>query len=364
MRPLVGLSLASVLVIGCFDPSGVEDTEATDGSGGATEAGSGSGSATAPMTSADDGDDDGVVTDGPDPDDGTTMDDPGDTTMTDPSAGSDSTGDVQPECDEPDLPCRDGQYCVAGACADPPEGMVAVPAGTFWMGCEDEADEDCNPDQYPFHEVSLDAFAIDRTEASIDDYMACVEAGACEAPAAQTAFGDACTWDDAFNGTYPITCINWFRAQAFCEWQGKRLPTEAEWEKAARGDDARLYPWGDTAPTCNHAVAANCTMFNVSGGTMPVGSLPLGASPYGALDMAGNVFEWVADWYDAAYYLDSPTENPQGPASGPRRALRSCGFNYSAGAMRAAFRSPDYEVPTQNDANRNVGVRCAISATP
>lgn len=357
--PWFGTIMLGTVVGGCFNPSSVEDTDAAGSGTSSVETG------TAPPTS--DGPPAGTETSGttagPDADSGTMTGEPDDTTSADPTIDPDTSGGIPPECDEPDVPCPEGEYCVAGACSEPPEGMVAVPAGNFWMGCEDPNDTDCLPDQYPFHEVFLDAFAIDRTEATIDEYEACMEAGGCGAPAQENAFGQACTWDNAPNGTYPITCINWFQASSFCEWQGKRLPTEAEWEKAARGTDARLFPWGNDAPTCNHAAANSCTDFAVADGTVPVGSLPLGASPYGALDMAGNVWEWVSDWYDASYYLVSPGQNPGGPASGPRRGLRSCSTNSGWIAAITTFRGVDYDVPTRSDAHRTVGVRCAISAT-
>jgi formylglycine-generating enzyme required for sulfatase activity len=152
---------------------------------------------------------------------------------------------------------------------------------------------------------------------------------------------------------HPATQVSWYGAQAYCQWAGARLPTEAEWEKAARGIDGRLYPWGNEAPNCDKAQYGDC-----GGMTVPVGSRPAGASRYGVLDMGGNVWEWVADWYGPAYYSSSPAQNPQGPDSGERRVFRGGSWGYPPAFLRTADRARNR--PTY--AGFNVGFRCAATA--
>ncbi len=223
--------------------------------------------------------------------------------------------------------------------------MVFVPAGQFQMGSTD-ADRDARDEEKPAHTVTLDAFWIDKTEVTNGQYRQCVEAGACEEPSC---------WDNAdLNAPdQPVVCVTWGDAQTYAAWAGGRLPTEAEWEKAARGTDGRLYPWGGNAPDCQDANYKGCV-----GRTATVDSHPDGASPYGALDMAGNVWEWVADWYDETYYSDAPTHNPQGPDSGERRVVRGGSFDMSESRLRTAYRIGN--LPAYS--NWDVGFRVVLPA--
>lgn len=172
------------------------------------------------------------------------------------------------------------------------DGMLLVPAGPFVMG----ADEGGEPDERPAHTVTLAAFYLDETEVTNEAYQEAVDAGVAVAPHPASAKANGYGPDRRFRGPkQPVSSISWDNAKAYCEWRRKRLPTEAEWEKAARGTDARRYVWGSAEPTAQHARFAS----NV---TADVGSHPDGAGPYGHLDLAGNVWEWVDDVYDPFAY--------------------------------------------------------------
>lgn len=216
-----------------------------------------------------------------------------------------------------------------------------MPAAEFRMGCNSTVDSDCADNEKPLHTVSLAAFEIDRTEVTQDEYAACVGAQICSVP--------SCEWDCAATDL-PAGCIEWAQAKAYCVWAGKRLPTEAEWEKAARGTDGRKYPWGNEDADCTRANMSGC-----GNHADDVGSHPSGASPYGALDMAGNVVEMVADWYDAAFYKASPATDPTGPASGNRYVGRGGGYLSEAVWQRTSSRDW-YDL---TDESSPLGFRCA-----
>ena len=249
--------------------------------------------------------------------------------------------------------------------------MARVSTGAFWMGCHKRQDPDCNADEYPLHEVELSAFAIDRNEVTVSQYAACVRAGRCPEPVANDpkhpVFRE-CKWDAKKLTREPLNCVYWGQANLYCLWAGKRLPTEAEWEKAARWKDARVYPWGNVpAPTCERVVMNDALRGGEGCGreaAWVIGKQE-GESPYTVKSMAGNLREWVWDIYDPMYYTKTRKRNPAGPKkqaatttkdSARPRVIKGGSYASSgAWAFRASKRDknpPGYFSPT-------LGFRCA-----
>jgi formylglycine-generating enzyme required for sulfatase activity len=232
------------------------------------------------------------------------------------------------------------------------DDMVLVPAGPFCMGCRPDFVDECVQHELPLHRVELSGFRLDRTEVTQWAYAACVEAGSCEAPAGTC----QSAWDPKGGADHPVACVSFAMAVAYCAFVGKRLPTEAEWEKAARGADGRRFPWGDEAADCERANFTPAPDMACAAGAEAVGSRPHGASPYGALDLAGNLWERVADWYDPFAYRGPSGPDPAGPATGSSRVLRGGAFTSPAGYIRATVRDGAFEPKL---AAENLGFRCA-----
>jgi formylglycine-generating enzyme required for sulfatase activity len=223
--------------------------------------------------------------------------------------------------------------------------MVLVPAGEFTMG-SDEGDDD----EQPVHRVVLDSFYLDTFEVTNGRFAKFVAAIQSEPP-----WGFADQETPVVDAERPVRWVNWLEATGYCLWAGKRLPTEAEWEKAARGPEGRVYPWGNDPPT---AAQAGFGLKEGDETVAPVGDHPQGRSLYGAQDLAGNLYEWVRDWYDDAFYAAAPTRNPRGPVVGTTKVQRGGSYINSPYRLRAAFRTK--ADPTEHDPH--VGFRCAQDA--
>ena len=188
----------------------------------------------------------------------------------------------------------------------PADGMIEtfVPAGVFTMG---GVDPRAAENEKPIHQVSMPGFWMDKVEVTNGMYALCANAGACRLPQEYRSDSRDKYYGDAQLNDYPVVYVTWLQAKTYCKWAGRRLPTEAEWERAARGDDSRTYPWGDQLPDASRG------NFNyLVGDTTRVGNYPAGASPFGVLDMSGNVAEWVNDIYYGTYYGSSLATNPPG----------------------------------------------------
>ena len=230
------------------------------------------------------------------------------------------------------------------------DGMeqVYVPAGNFIMGSE-AGDADAFVEEMPERTVYLDAYWIDKYEVSNGQYQECVENGACTEPQYSESEIRSEYYGNSIYDDYPVNCVDWYQAKAYCEWAGGDLPTEAQWEKAARGDHGKKYPWGNQVPDSSYANYDG----NI-GDTTEVGSYEKGMSPYGAMDMAGNVWEWVNDWYADEYDVND-TNNPKGP-SGTRekRVLRGGSWPDDDLSIRMAYRL----MKEPNFWNYDLGFRC------
>jgi len=234
--------------------------------------------------------------------------------------------------------------------------MVIVPAGEFKMGSDSY-----KADEKPAHTVYLDAFYIDRYKVTNVFYKTCVDASVCAPPKYMNSYLRPNYYGDTKYDNYPFVAADWYAAKTYCEWRGARLPTEAEWEKAARGTDQRTYPWGEGIDQ-SRANYNNNNETNYVGDTSKVDNYASGVSPYGAYDMAGNVWEWVADLYDGNYYssLLGATKNPLGPTVGEFRVVRGGSWNSNDYSLRSSYRS--WLNPT--NATIYVGFRCARPANP
>ena len=249
--------------------------------------------------------------------------------------------------------------------------IVYIPEGQFTMGLSKEkyeqlieiCGENCHEYLYspskPDHKVYLQDYWIYQYEVTNQQYRQCVDAQVCDLPRKQSSYQHSDYFTNPTYNNYPVIFVDWYNAYQYCNWAGGALPTEAQWEKAARGSlDDRLYPWGDQEPTPSLA--------NFGGyikETTPVGAYPSGVSPYGLYDMSGNVYEWVNDWYSATYYANSPYNDPQGPstsASTTKKVVRGGNYTWSASAASIAF----HDSWEPDKSSTDVGFRCVLNDFP
>lgn len=225
------------------------------------------------------------------------------------------------------------------------DGMVSliVPSGEFIMGSDSPG-----ASSYPKHSVFLNSFWIDATEVTSAMYRLCVESRMCKIP------NQSYLFDDSRYDQRPIVFVSWYDAETYCNWAGRRLPSEAEWEKAARGIDGRVYPWGDGI---NNEFS---NYENNLGYLTDVGSFPKGISLYGAFDMSGNAWEWVIDWYDPNYYSISPVNNPLGPNSGDTKVVRGGSWASASADVSSLHRGAS----DPKAAGDRIGFRCVRDVAP
>ena len=278
-----------------------------------------------------------------------------------PTAGPTSTPvPLNPTAEPSSREVEAGSERVGGA-----DGMIQVfiPEGPFQMG---GLDPNAATDEKPVRRVTMQGFWMDKIEVTNSMYALCVQGGACNLPQAFKSETRNSYFNNPEFSDYPVIYVGWGDAATYCEWAGRRLPTEAEWERAARGDDFRTYPWGDDRVDSSRA---NINYF--IGDTTRVGSFPAGASAFGLLDMAGNVGEWVNDYYDATYYSASINSNPPGPTSRTNffnRVIRGGSFQdaeaYVRVSKRASVLGPNFNADLDSreyigETSPKIGFRCA-----
>jgi formylglycine-generating enzyme required for sulfatase activity len=243
----------------------------------------------------------------------------------------------------------------------PMDGMelVYIPEGQYLIGSLD-SDPQAWIDEKPQHRVGLSGYWMDKTEVTNAMYAKCVQAGTCQTHKMNISYTRDSYYSNVEFANYPVVYVTWDDAQVYCAWAGRKLPTEAQWEAAARGPDGRKYPWGNSPPSCNLlnytiTLSANFGLSNsCTGDTTAVGKYPKGASLYGILDLAGNVWEWVTDW-KGPNYLVEPHQDPLGPPNGENRVIRGGYYFTDAKYVRATMRVGH----DPKDATDYIGFRCA-----
>lgn len=260
--------------------------------------------------------------------------------------------------------CRKGKWVDEGDCV---LSYAVISGSSFKMGCDLAQEGHCEEDNIPVHEPNISTFAIDILEVNVEKYEQCIAEGACSnnnslEPHYRTSTDSySCNIGNNERKNHPANCITWFGAEAFCKWAEMRLPTEAEWEKAARAENIKIYPWGDTPlPDCDHAIIKTASSGCGYGVTFPIGTTLLGISQFGVFDMGGNVSEYVSDWYEKGFYSttnasEQDVKGPKEPENDKFKVCRGGSYLYDERRVRTAFRS----ACKMDDPAIDFGFRCA-----
>lgn len=265
--------------------------------------------------------------------------------------------------------CQNGHWINDGECT---VGSVTISAGSFKMGCDKELEKKCPKDTEPLHEVALSSYVMDKFEVPVELFEKCIEEKVCtnenaEEPHYRTSSDSyQCNIGNKNRKNHPANCVTWFGAKAYCEWLGRRLPTEAEWEYAAKSGQNQIYPWGDTPiATCENNVMFDKDKDDGCGhnSTFPIGSKPNGASAQGIYDLSGNVAEYTNDWYEKNFYSteDASQKDPKGPAepeTDKSKVVRGGSYINGDDRARSSFRSST----ELNKPDINFGFRCVTPA--
>ena len=262
--------------------------------------------------------------------------------------------------------CKKGKWVDDGECVS---GSVTIPAGSFKMGCDRDLEGSCPEDAVPLHEVSLSSYVMDKFEVSVELYELCITENACnnddpEKPHYRTTTDSyQCNIGNPDRKNHPANCVTWHGAKAYCEWLGKRLPTEAEWENAAKSGKVQIYPWGNTpVASCDNTVMKGEASGCGSNSTFPAGSKAAGVSVNGIYDLSGNVAEYTGDWYEKKFYSTeeaalADTHGPAEPEKDKYKVIRGGSYIYGESHTRASFRS----AAKLDDPAIDFGFRCVSS---
>ncbi|MBO7127559.1 formylglycine-generating enzyme family protein [bacterium] len=262
--------------------------------------------------------------------------------------------------------CKDGKWVDEGDCVS---GSVTISSGSFKMGCNKDMEGNCPEDTVPVHEVALSSYVMDKFEVPVELFELCIAENVCtndnaDEPHYRTSSeSDKCNIGNPERKNHPANCVTWYGAKAYCEWLGKRLPTEAQWENAAKSGKVQIYPWGNTpVASCDNTVMKGAANGCGSNTTSPIGSKASGISEQGIFDLSGNVSEYTEDWYEKKFYSTeeaskADTQGPAEPEKDKYKVIRGGSYIYGENHTRASFRSSS----KLDDPAIDFGFRCVSS---